>query len=104
MLDIGVREARLGDAAGIAKVHVDSWRTTYPGIMPDAVLSVLSYEEREQLWTRRLSAAAESKQVVFVAEQRRAAAHGQDALAADHEEAAGIVGFASGGPAGRSTP
>jgi ribosomal protein S18 acetylase RimI-like enzyme len=43
-----IREARLGDAAGIAKVHVDAWRSTYRGIVPDKVLKGLSYKKREK--------------------------------------------------------
>lgn len=30
-----IRKAKLDDATGIAKVHVDSWRTTYKGIIPE---------------------------------------------------------------------
>lgn len=34
-----VRIATLNDAAGIAKVHVDSWRTTYKGIIQEEFLN-----------------------------------------------------------------
>ena len=30
-----IRQANIEDAQGIGKVHVDSWRTTYKGILPD---------------------------------------------------------------------
>jgi hypothetical protein len=30
-----IRKAVLTDAKGIAKVHVDSWKTTYDNIVPD---------------------------------------------------------------------
>ena len=49
-----IREANLDDAKGIAKVHVDSWRTTYKNIIPDEYLNNLSYEKREQLWTNNI--------------------------------------------------
>ena len=58
-----VREARPADVPGIARVHVDTWRTTYRGIVPDDYLDALSYEARERLWTRaleRLAAAGEA--------------------------------------------
>ena len=29
-----VREARASDAAAIARVHVDSWQTTYAHVLP----------------------------------------------------------------------
>jgi ribosomal protein S18 acetylase RimI-like enzyme len=39
---IGVRRARPGDAPAIGAVHVAAWRSTYPGILPDAYLAGLS--------------------------------------------------------------
>lgn len=50
-----IREARVEDAGRIAKVHVDSWRTTYRGIVPDARLDGMTYEEVEQNWHGRLN-------------------------------------------------
>lgn len=49
-MPITIREASLADAAGIAFVHVESWRTTYPGIMPQEHLDTLSVAERTELW------------------------------------------------------
>ena len=54
-MPITIREAVPADAAGIAQVHVESWRTTYPGIMPQEHLDTLSVAEREQTWQERLS-------------------------------------------------
>lgn len=50
-----IRKAELKDAPAIAKVHVDSWRTTYKGIMPSDFLTSLSYEKRTELWEENLS-------------------------------------------------
>lgn len=33
-----IRIATIEDAYAIAKVHVDSWKTTYKGIIPDHFL------------------------------------------------------------------
>jgi ribosomal protein S18 acetylase RimI-like enzyme len=52
---VTIREARIEDAAGMAKVHVDSWRTTYAGIVPDTYLANLTYDRRENLWSDILS-------------------------------------------------
>ncbi len=41
-----VREASLEDAPAIARVHVDTWRTTYRGIIPEDYLATLSYQQR----------------------------------------------------------
>lgn len=73
-----IRKATLNDAAGIAKVHVDSWRSTYRGIVSDDFLSSLSYENREERWKNFMSN-NEEQQYLFVAEEGK------------------FVGFASGG-------
>jgi ribosomal protein S18 acetylase RimI-like enzyme len=83
-----IREARIEDAAGIAKVHVDTWRTTYAGILPDEHLANLSYERREKLWIDYILSNAESRIFNYVAEN----------------DAGQIVGFASGGPERKNDP
>ncbi|MCM3005162.1 GNAT family N-acetyltransferase [Priestia koreensis] len=50
-----IRRAEKTDAKGIANVHVDSWRTTYKGIIPDGFLDRLSYDQRTSLWENNLS-------------------------------------------------
>jgi GNAT superfamily N-acetyltransferase len=45
-----VREATIEDAEGIARVHVDSWRSAYRGLVPDSVLDGLSVERRTRGW------------------------------------------------------
>ncbi|TES52859.1 GNAT family N-acetyltransferase [Halalkalibacterium halodurans] len=75
-----IRHARKEDAAGIARVHVDSWRTTYDGIIKQPFLKSLSYEEKEKRWQDYFSQPPENT-VLYVAEK-------------DDQ----IVGFISGGP------
>ena len=41
-----IRTATADDASGMARVHVDTWRTAYRDILPASVLSALSYEAR----------------------------------------------------------
>lgn len=115
---IAVREARPSDAPGIARVHVDSWRTTYRGIMPADFLAGLSYDQRERLWDTWLAQAADSNRAIYVAEDLpvdvaadRVASPAPTASAAPATPAAApsaapenrIVGFASGGPASEAT-
>ena len=38
-----IRAAKPADAGSLARVHVDSWRSTYTGILPDEFLAGLSY-------------------------------------------------------------
>ena len=71
-----IRKATIGDLKGIAKVHVDTWRTAYKDIIPDSFLASLSYEKRETVWALNLN---EVDNVVFVAEN----------------DAGEIIGFAS---------
>lgn len=44
----------LNDAESIARVHVDSWRTTYKNIISSDYLDNLSYEKRTQLWKKNI--------------------------------------------------
>lgn len=74
---IVIRPAAESDIPGIARVHVDAWRETYRGIVPDDYLAGLSYEKREQNWQRVLS--SKGDRADFVAE----------------DPGHGIVGFAS---------
>jgi L-amino acid N-acyltransferase YncA len=75
-----IREASPADAMAVAKVQVESWRSTYAGIVPQDYLDALSYEQRATVWSTILSNAT-GRQFVFVAE--------------DLDK--NVVGFASGG-------
>ena len=58
--DIVIRPAAPADAEAIARVHVDSWRDTYTGIMPEPYLaSQLDLPRREREWHEKLSRAPE---------------------------------------------
>ncbi|MDQ0415798.1 GNAT family N-acetyltransferase [Mesobacillus stamsii] len=59
-----IRNAILTDAKGIAKVHVDSWKSTYRNVMPNEFLEKLSYDQRTDLWKRNIS---KEDNYVFVA-------------------------------------
>lgn len=78
-----IREARLEDGAGIARVHVDTWRSAYRGLLPDAVIDSRTYERRLERWVQTLQMIDVSSEGVFVAQ-------------ADDGR---IAAFASGGPA-----
>jgi ribosomal protein S18 acetylase RimI-like enzyme len=78
---ITIRQATIADAATLARVHVDTWRTTYRGIVPDDYLASLSYERRTARWTEQIQATLAGKFEIVVAENK------------DRQ----IVGFADGG-------
>lgn len=78
MSDLTIRRADPDDARVIAQVRVDSWRTTYKGMIPDAYLAAMSVDDSVAMWLRVLSAAS-NKASVFVA-----------------AKGAEVVGFAAG--------
>jgi len=73
-----VRPAGVDDAAAIARVHVDTWRTAYRGLLPDDFLAALDDTGYEERWKRTLM---DGVGRAYVAEDGRR-----------------VVGFASGGP------
>jgi GNAT superfamily N-acetyltransferase len=50
-----IRQAVLADADGIARAHTASWRTSYRGILPDAVLAQIEIEQRAASWRHVLA-------------------------------------------------
>ena len=79
-----VRLATPDDADAIERVRTDTWRATYRGHMPDAVLDALTYDG-----TRR------RQQMTTMTEQHFV-------LVAEHERE--VVGFVNGGPNRVSDP
>ena len=75
-----IRPATAQDAAGIAKVYVDAWRSAYAAILPHRVLLGMSYDQQARQWAHAIERARE---LVIVASE------------ADH----GVVGFAGFGGA-----
>lgn len=77
-----IREATIEDAPAIARVHIESWRTTYGGIVPEDYIGKFARDERERVWRKILDDPAR-RQFVCVAEA----------------EDGRLVGFVSGGAA-----
>ncbi len=73
-----IRLSTLDDLPAMSRVHVDTWRSTYSGLVPDSFLDQLSYEQSEN---RMRAYQAEQQIYSWVAE----------------DEAGQIVGFARGG-------
>lgn len=73
-----IKKASEGDIKDIARVYVDSWKTTYQGLVPDSYLDKLSYEKTEQKWLDFLN--NEEEPFIFIAVN----------------DAAKVIGFASG--------
>jgi len=72
-----IRVARLADAAAIAKVYVETWRSAYAGLVPDKVLARMSASRQRRQWKSQI-------------------AGGDTVMVAEHPEQ-GIVGVGSCG-------
>ncbi|MDQ3750585.1 MAG: 3-deoxy-manno-octulosonate cytidylyltransferase [Acidobacteriota bacterium] len=59
------RKAYVEDALAVAKVHVESWRKSFAGIVPQAFLNNLTVEKREKAFRQRFG---EADYKMFVAE------------------------------------
>jgi L-amino acid N-acyltransferase YncA len=82
-----IRPATPSDVRMIARIHVDGWKSTYQGVLPDDVLKKLKYADRERTWMR-LVAGGDSGPYVLVAEH----------------PAHGIVAFVAAGPERSDNP
>jgi ribosomal protein S18 acetylase RimI-like enzyme len=68
-----------GDADALAKLHVDTWRETYVGLLPAAYLGAMDVGRHARRWRAQLAASVKPAPVL-VAEQR-----------------GGLVGYCAGG-------
>jgi ribosomal protein S18 acetylase RimI-like enzyme len=61
---MNIRQATLNDANALAKLHIDSWRSAYRGLVPDTHLASLDYESRAQHFWESLANSAEEMYLV----------------------------------------
>jgi ribosomal protein S18 acetylase RimI-like enzyme len=78
---VDIRLARPEDAPAIARVHVAVWQTTYRGLLDDALIDDVTFEQRAVMWGDILTAYTETHPVL-VAE----------------DFGIGICGFGNAGP------
>jgi GNAT superfamily N-acetyltransferase len=55
------------DAEALARLHVESWRSAYRGILPDAFLDGSLEENRLQLWRQRAALPSDQRPLVLTA-------------------------------------
>lgn len=77
MSKMRIRVARIGDVSAIARVYVQTWLSTYAGLVPDNVLTGMSESRQRRVWKAQI-------------------ASGDTVMVADHPTH-GIVGFGSCG-------
>lgn len=68
-------------ATAIARVYVDTWRSAYAGLLPNRVLTSMSYERQTSEWSWQIRNRADGQAVIVAAEVGH-----------------GVVGVASLGP------
>jgi ribosomal protein S18 acetylase RimI-like enzyme len=79
-LGVTIRRAKPDDAADIARVYIESWHDTYPGVISTTLLRSMTLRGQTARW--RTAVAVRNRETIFVAE------------AAEH----GIVAMSSFGP------
>jgi GNAT superfamily N-acetyltransferase len=76
-MGVRIRRGEATDARAIARVQVESWRSTYEGVVPGEFLATMDVEFRAERWMELITAGAMQ---TFVAEDGK-----------------GVLGFVSGG-------
>ena len=75
-----LREPRSGDVEALARVHVQAWRETYAGQLPEEFFGEKALEFRRGIWRRIIADAAPARSTVLA------------------ERDGEVVGFAHAGP------
>jgi GNAT superfamily N-acetyltransferase len=69
--DVLIRRGVIDDAAPASRMHAETWRISYRGLVPDALLDQLSPDRWETGWRRGFGSTTDPARVVFVAEIAR---------------------------------
>lgn len=89
-----LRKALLQDSRELARVHVETWRHTYAGMVPDQYLTSLTIDAKAQAWKQWIARQGRNESILL-AETRPDKANG---------ETRRIVGFGHAGPSRDRNP
>ncbi len=67
-MDIIIRSATISDVSAIAKVNIESWRSTYRGLVTDSILDNMKLDTYLEKWHHILTSAEEKDSFCFVVE------------------------------------
>lgn len=67
MADVSVRPAVGDDSGELGRIQVDTWRTAYQRVVPDAVLAALSVEAAAERWAAAITRPPTPRHHVLVA-------------------------------------
>jgi ribosomal protein S18 acetylase RimI-like enzyme len=87
-LALNVRSARPEDAADLARIYIESWQDTYPGIVSSSLLGAMSFKGHVQRWQNMIRRGG----TVLVAEDARHGAIGLCSLGAARDRGVGFEG------------
>jgi L-amino acid N-acyltransferase YncA len=73
-LALSIRQARPNDAAAVARVYIDSWHDTYPGVLSKTLLCSMTPKGQTARWLASIN----HRELVLVAEHEK---HGIVAMA-----------------------
>ena len=91
-LALSVRTARPEDAAGLARIYIESWHDTYAGIIPHTLLATMSLKGHTGRWLTTIKGTERNQGVVLVAEDPDHGAIGLCSLGAARDKATGFEG------------
>ncbi|MDE2134720.1 MAG: GNAT family N-acetyltransferase [Alphaproteobacteria bacterium] len=89
-LALQIRMARQEDAAEVARVYIESWHDTYPGVLPTALLRAMTPKGQTARW--QASIRAQGREAVLVAESSRYGIVGMTSLGPARDDGLGFDG------------
>jgi L-amino acid N-acyltransferase YncA len=78
LAQLTIRKARPSDAESVARIYVESWRDTYPLILPNKLLANMSVDGQAARWRNAIAMAA--REAVYVAEDDKGVVVGMTSL------------------------
>jgi len=89
-LALQIRQARQEDAAEIARVYIESWHDTYPGVLPDPLLRAMTAKGQTARWEAAIR--SNGREMVLVAENMRHGIVGMASMGASRDREIGFDG------------
>ncbi len=87
-----LRRARLTDAEALARIHSESWRASYVGLLPESYLRNLGGPRLEARWRNRLAVPGECGRIRVAEERGRAIGFSQFGAASGDPSLTGFAG------------
>ncbi len=86
--ELTLRVARPEDSRALAQVHIDTWRHTYAGMVPDQFLASMTLDDQTRSWRHWIKRGGKNERILLVETQSGGSVRQQGR----------IVGFGHAGP------